>query len=259
MDFKNIKLFAFDLDGTIYQGNNLLAGAKELIKYLRDKDKQVVFHTNASGKTTKQIADKINQLGIECNEIDIFSPLRLAPDFLKKHIIDNVYVIGSGNFKNELTSNGINIIDSILANDVVVALDNEFNYNKLSIALSILMKGGRLIIANRDANYPVGNYDYLPGCGAIVSAISFASNKAGHDFCIGKPNVFMMEKISKQYNVHYKEIVVIGDSIDSDIEMARRYQSKSILISQNLTYFDGTEIVKNLQQLLMIIKNNIGD
>jgi len=259
MDFKNIKLFAFDLDGTLYRGESLLAGAKELIKYLRDNNKQVVFHTNASGKTIKQISDKLNRLGIECNEIDIFSPLRLAPDFLKKHVLNNVYVIGSDNFKNELENNGINIIDSVLANDVIVALDNEFNYNKLSIALSILMRGGRLIIANKDANYSVGNYDYLPGCGAIVSAISFASDKAGHDFCIGKPNVFMMEKISKQYNVHYKEIAVIGDSIDSDIEMALRYQSKPILISQNLTYFNGAEIVKNLNQLLMIIKNSIGD
>ena len=255
MCFDKIKLFAFDLDGTLYKGENLLTGAKELITFLRQEKYHVVFHTNASMKNPKQIAEKINLLGINCDEIDVFNPTRLAPDFLKKYEINNVYVIGSDSFKDELVKNEINVIDSILADHVVVALDPYFNYNKLSNALSIILKEGKLIIANRDNKYPVGNNWYLPGCGAIVSAIETA---AGCNICfeIGKPNIYMMEKISEQYNVNNDEIVVIGDSYDSDIQMAFNYKCKSILIEEEPSHNTNTKKVKNLQQLLMIIKNS---
>ncbi len=260
MYFNKIKLFAFDLDGTIYKGENLLDGAKELIQYLREEKYKVVFHTNASARNPKQISDKINRLGIECDEKDVFNPIRLTPDLLKKYSIDNVYVIGSDYFKNELTKNGINIIDSVFADHVIVALDQDFNYNKLSIALSIVLKEGKLIIANRDANFPISDNEYLPGCGAIVSAIECAS-KSNICFEIGKPSLHILKKISEQYDLSNEEMIVIGDSYESDIQMAMNYKCKSILIERENKHIHNTNVkkVKNLQQLLIMIKNNKGD
>ena len=42
------KLFIFDLDGTLYLGNQVLPGARELIKGLRAAGKSVCFYTNNS-------------------------------------------------------------------------------------------------------------------------------------------------------------------------------------------------------------------
>ena len=37
------KVFAFDLDGTIYTGNRLVEGAYEIVNYLRQRGAKVVF------------------------------------------------------------------------------------------------------------------------------------------------------------------------------------------------------------------------
>jgi ribonucleotide monophosphatase NagD (HAD superfamily) len=41
---EGIKLFAFDLDGTVYNGDQLIPGAYELIDYLRNNNYKVIFH-----------------------------------------------------------------------------------------------------------------------------------------------------------------------------------------------------------------------
>ena len=48
---EKIKLFAFDLDGTLYFGEEIAPGATELINYLREKYK-IAFFTNNSSQTS---------------------------------------------------------------------------------------------------------------------------------------------------------------------------------------------------------------
>lgn len=49
------KLFIFDLDGTLYLGNQVLPGARELIKGLRAIGKSVVFIPTILQKACKPI------------------------------------------------------------------------------------------------------------------------------------------------------------------------------------------------------------
>ena len=96
-----IKLFAFDLDGTLYLGEKAVPGAVELIQYLI-KDYQVVYFTNNSTKTRQQIRDKLKRLNIPSEINQIYTSSSATVAYLREAGLDNLYVIGSHEFRSEV-------------------------------------------------------------------------------------------------------------------------------------------------------------
>ena len=70
-------------------------------------------------------------------------------------------------------------------------------------------------------------------------------------------NTYILSKIAKAYRVKHYEIVVVGDSLESDIQMALNYNSKGILISSNgIDKNENVIVMENLNKLLNYIRKN---
>jgi len=249
----NIKLFAFDLDGTLYVGENEVDGAARLVERLRKKYK-IAFFTNGSARTVGEVHKKLERLGFRCEPAEIYTSSSATVQYLKEQGIDNLYVVGSESFRRELENGGLRIADDSSAMNLVVGLDSSFNYEKIAIALAVLRKGGKFITCNTDSAFPVGPDKYMPGCGAMVGAIS-ASAKKGPDFIVGKPNTYILSKIAEDYKVEHDEIIVVGDSYESDILMALAYKSRSILIRGGDHVSDGDVlVVEDINQIWTYIR-----
>lgn len=247
------KLFAFDLDGTLYLGEDILPGATELVDYLVDKY-QVVFFTNNSSKQLGDIYSKLNRIGIKCNPEQVYSSGHLTALYLKETGIDNLYVIGSKGLSSEIKKMGLRIIDDDSAENIVVGLDLDFNYKKIETALAILLKGGKFIACNEDMNFPIGKHRFMPGCGSMVAAVSSASARRP-DFVVGKPNTYILAKILQDFKVKRSEVIVVGDSYESDIEMALNYNCKGVLVNSSSKIINNDILVtKNLKSLLKNLK-----
>ena len=63
--------YVFDLDGTIYLGDNRLPGAKRLIEKLRELGKKVVFVSNNPTRDPKMYAEKLTRLDLHTQENEI--------------------------------------------------------------------------------------------------------------------------------------------------------------------------------------------
>jgi len=108
-DLKDIKLFAFDLDGTLYIGETAVVGAVELVRFL-SKDHRVVYFTNNSTKTKSQIRDKLERLQFACELDDVYTSSSATAAYLKESGINDLYVIGSPGFQSELKDQGLRIV-----------------------------------------------------------------------------------------------------------------------------------------------------
>ena len=249
----NIRLFAFDLDGTLYNGDNLIEGAVDLIRFLK-KSYNVVFFTNNSTKTRKDIYNKLKCFGFNCNMNEIYTSSYSTAKYLVEAKVNNVFVIGSKGLRTEIINNGICIVDNHLAENLVVGLDFEFNYKKIEIAMSILANNGKFIVCNKDSFFPVGGNRNMPACGAMVGAIATAANKEP-DFVVGKPNTYILLKIEKAYRTEHHEIVVVGDSYQSDVMMAKKNKSKAILVNSKNDYIEDNVLqIENPTKILQYLK-----
>ena len=115
---------------------------------------------------------------------------------------------------------------------VIVGLDPNVDYARLSTAMSAVADGARLIATNADARYPTPA-GFLPGAGSIVAALATAT--ATTPEVIGKPAPAMFSATIEASGVPASETVVVGDNPDADIVGAHRAGCAAILVLTGVT------------------------
>lgn len=244
----NIKLVAFDLDGTIYYGKELIEGAKETVEYFRKLGKRVVFLTNNSTKSRKSILRRLCSIGIECNKEDVFSAGYISALHSKNEELQNIYIYGSTDLIEEFQELGIDCVDSVKAENLVIGYKPSMSYKDLTEAIQVGFKANIIIACNKERTFLGGNKEIMPGCGAMVAPIEHCLNRKS-DFVVGKPNTLMLDIIKDFYSLKSNEVLMIGDTYESDIMMAKNSNVLGILINKSNIKYDCI-MVKNIDEII---------
>ena len=206
--------YLIDMDGVIYRGSRLIPGADRFISLLRERGIPFLFLTNNSQRTRRDVAIKLQRMGIEADIDDIFTCALATARFLAtQDPRGTAYVIGEGGLLNSLHSNKYAIVD----NDpdyVVVGEGRTVNFEMVEKAVRMIKGGAKLIATNMDPNCPT-DQGLRPGCGAIVAMLEKATGTKA--FSVGKPSPVMMRMARKALNLRTDEVTVIGDTMDTDI------------------------------------------
>ena len=191
---REFDVYAFDLDGTIYLGDGLLPGAKELVETLRDRGHTVRFLSNNPTKDPREYAEKLDGLGLPTPVEEIVNTTVTTTHWLLEHTPDAVvYPISEEPLKRAFREAGIAMSEDPAEIDVVVAsYDRTFEYRKLQIAFDAIWfhRRARLIATNPDRFCPFPGGRGEPDCAAIVAAIE-ACTGATCEANLGKPNPAM--------------------------------------------------------------------
>lgn len=202
------------MDGVIYHGNRILPGAVEFIKWLQNNNKEYLFLTNNSGKTPKELNQKLERMGVEVTEDHFYTSALATAEFLRAQAPGcSAYVIGEAGLLNALYNAGITMND-VNPDYVVVGEGPNYSLESLTKAVNLVLGGARLIGANSDVS---GNIEggIAPACRALVAPIEMATGKQAY-FC-GKPNPLMMRTGLRLLGCHSEDAVIIGDRMDTDI------------------------------------------
>ena len=233
MNFKPLQIFIFDLDGVIYLGNELIPGAKEVLKTLTDRKKQIFFLTNNATQTRVKFSEKLRKMGIPAHPDQIITSAFTTAQVLRKSYPNaRVYIIGEEGLINEFKEAGFQIISEEETENpidlVIVGLDRNVTYRKLANALCAITNGAKFIATNTDPTLPT-DQGLLPGAGCIVAALSAAVGSEP-EMIIGKPNPFMIEYILENQQISPIAAVIIGDRYSTDILAGLRAHIKTILV-----------------------------
>lgn len=240
--FEETKAVLFDLDGTIYYGSKIIDGANEAIDHCRDCGKRVFFLTNNSTKTRRQIFDKLQGMGISCNYEEVITSGYVSALHVLQNGIKNLYVCGTDNLRLELEDFGIKPVSEDEAENLLIGYDPDFDYVKCTIAVRVAKKAKRLIACNKERVFQGEGAKWFPGCGAMVAPIEWCSNRQV-DYVVGKPNTLLLETLCDEFDLKKDEVLMVGDTYESDILMANRFGCPSILISDN-EYLDTISVGK---------------
>jgi 4-nitrophenyl phosphatase len=204
-----------DLDGVVYLGDQGVAGSGRALRAVEEAGVGLLFATNNATKTPEQVATKIaTTTGFAADPASIVTSAVVTAARLAGRV-DAALVVGGVAIEAALDEVGIATTqDWQEAGVVVVGLDTELTYDKLSRATLALSNGALFYATNTDSTYPTPQ-GLLPGAGVMVGALAISSGL--EPVVSGKPQPAMAEHIAK---MTVSPVLVVGDRPETDVAMA---------------------------------------
>jgi 4-nitrophenyl phosphatase len=214
--------YVFDLDGTIYLGDELLPGAARLVAALRARGAAVRFVSNNPTRDPRRYAEKLADLGLPAPVAEIVNTTVTTTRWLLEHHPGAVvFPIAESALVEALAEAGIRISEDPAEIDVVIAsYDRAFDYRKLQIAFDAIWFHRRalLVATNPDRFCPLPGGRGEPDCAAVTAAIE-ACTGTTRTATLGKPDPGMLRAALAGLDVAAEDCVVVGDRLETDIRM----------------------------------------
>ena len=219
--------FLIDMDGVIYKGSQIIPGADDFINLLLDREIPFMFVTNNSQRTQRDVAWKLNKMGIAVEDRHVFTCSQATAQYLSwKTPGGTAYVIGEGGILQALHNNGYTIVDTD-PDYVIVGEGRTMTLEMIERATNMIRNGSRLIATNPDPSCPTAD-GLRPGCGAIVAMLEKATGVEA--FSVGKPSPVMLRMARKELGLTTDQMFMIGDTMETDILGGVQMGYRTILV-----------------------------
>ena len=267
--------FLFDCDGTLYHAGTALPHVSQAIEFLHSLGKRVFFVTNTSSRSREQLRDKLRGLGVPCEAEECVPSCVFAATYVKRAHPEarRVYVIGGQGVVDELAKEGIaseggpaddalpfresdfaaqaDAIGRAGFDGVVVGWDTGLTYSKIVKSSLVFQRhpGCFFYATNDDPADRVGEW-LLPGNGPLLKGIEAACSacapqRRGREvpygceaMVLGKPNPAYARLIAEWNGIDLGRSVMVGDRLDTDIEMGARAGMRTLFV---LSGVDGLD------------------
>ena len=231
---KNIKHFALDMDGTIYNGSTLFPFTNNFLNYLKTNGIGYSFLTNNPSKSTSDYLKHLDKMGISATKEEMYTSAVATINYIKNHhpAIKRLFILGTPSMVKEFEEAGfISTADS--ADDkpdaLVVGFDTSLVYARLCRAAYWASQQLPYFATNPDWVCPTDQPNILVDCGSICACIAGAT-KRNPDIVIGKPDPGMLDGIIQKYQLKPHEIAMVGDRIYTDVQMAKNAGALGVLV-----------------------------
>ena len=252
-----MRLFLFDMDGTLYLGDSLFPFTLPLLESIRKAGKKYLFMTNNSSKSVEDYVRKLEKLGITATHEDFITSSQATAFYLHKHHKgQRLYVCGTESLKSELRKEGFPITTNLAEVDcIVMGFDTELTFQKLHDVSYLLSTHPHLpyIATNPDIVCPT-EFGSVPDCGSVCAMIFNATGRT--PVVIGKPNALMPELAMEHHGYSKKETCVIGDRIYTDVKSGLNAGIAGILVLSGET---TEEILKESPDKPDLVLKNAGE
>jgi NagD protein len=224
--------FIIDMDGVIYHGNRLLPGVTDFLAWLEASGKRYLFLTNSSERTPKELQEKLKRLGIDVGEEHFYTSALATASFLSNQKPNgSAYIIGDAGLIHALYSVGYSV-NNVNPDYVVVGETHSYNFEKVELAVNLVIRGAKLIGTNSDISGPI-EVGITPSTKALIAPIEIASGKKA--YFVGKPNPLMMRIALKRLGVKREDAIVIGDRMDTDVRSGLESDLDTLLVLSGIT------------------------
>ena len=227
---KEKELFIFDMDGTIYLGDNVFDFAVDFINRLRENGKRVLFFTNNASHTDAFYLNKLTSKGFAPKREEIMTSGDVTKVFLKRmRKGKSVYLVGTEELVEDFYNSGVRLFsgDAPSVDIVVTSFDTELTYEKLSNACRFVRNGAEYVSTHPDYNCPTED-GFIPDSGAIAAFVTASTGKTPTYF--GKPYVETLDMICEATGVSKEKMCIFGDRLYTDIALGANNDVTSVLV-----------------------------
>lgn len=228
-----IRVFALDMDGTIYLGEKWIDGAKRFLERITESGRSFTFLTNNSSKNPSAYVEKLHRMGFDVGEEKIVTSGQAMIWYLKKNYPGKrVFLLGNELLSEEFRAAGIEL-DNDAPEIAVVGFDTSLDYAKMCRVCDFVRSGMPYFSTHPDYNCPTET-GFIPDAGAIMAFIH-ASAFRWPDKIIGKPHTvisdYLLDRLRADMpDLERSEIAMAGDRLYTDIAAGVNAGFRSILV-----------------------------
>lgn len=214
-----------DLDGTVYQGRDLLPGVATAIHRLRAAGLPLLFTTNTSRKSRRDILAFLSELGLDVEAQEVFSAPVAAAGWLLERGVSRIQLLLPESTRDDFA--GFEITDEDPDMVLVGDLGGGFTFERLNAAFRSLRGGAGLVAVHRNRYWlPEGGPTL--DAGPFVAALEYAARTDAT--LVGKPSAAFFRTAASRTGVPMARLAVVGDDVESDVMGARAAGLQSIQV-----------------------------
>jgi 4-nitrophenyl phosphatase len=231
-----LRLVALDLDGVVWKGDQVLAGAREALEDVLARGLDLRYVTNNSTAQRESVSGRLATAGLPAGVERVLTSGVVCSTWLRARLPEgsSVLVVGEEGLVRELREAGLDayqasggqgvstgepsVVGSASPAAVVIGMDRSFNYETLAAAQAAVGSGALYVATNDDATFPTPG-GLRPGAGSIVAAVSTAAQK--DPVVVGKPNAAVAETLALITGTPSADTLFVGDRLETDIAMAK--------------------------------------
>lgn len=228
MDLTQKRCFVFDLDGTVYMGDNPILGTVDFIRRNLERF-DIHFLTNNTSKNLNDYVCKLQGMNIPMGLPRMLSPLIPLADRLEREGVTEIYPVGNANFQAYLRERlpHLRFGNSANCEAVVVGYDTELTYQKLAESCLLLQRPNVRFWATHPDDVCPSPQGPLPDTGSFIALYEKATGRTP-EVVFGKPSTLIVEPLLAKYKP--EEMVMVGDRLYTDKVMAENAGMDFILV-----------------------------
>ena len=255
MKFKGV---AFDMDGVLRIGEHPVDSVNKTLKYLEKSKIPYMISTNECRFSENELRDNLNEIGIDISsDCEIYTSGMATRDYIKKKLEKNPNTIYSVGIIGEIglfeTLNELAVYPNFKICDVppkykttlilVIGTLNKIKITNLEKGLKWIKSGAKVIKTCSDTTDPSSKGDYNLAMPSHILHLLEYNVKTTKGYSLGKPHPIHAQKIKNVFkNIPVNEILFVGDTILTDIQLAEENCIQSCLV---LTGNTNKETLKN--------------
>ena len=113
---KKKKLWLLDMDGTIYNENQIFEGTLDFLNQIRQNGGRYIFITNNSSKSVADYVKKVNDMNIPAGYEDFYTSSQATAMYIKEHYPgQTVYCMGTRSLIQELRESGLRVVTVLMS------------------------------------------------------------------------------------------------------------------------------------------------
>ena len=227
-----------DMDGVLVHEEQMIPGADTFLAWLRSRGAPFLVLTNNSIYTRRDLSARLRLTGLDVPESAIWtSALATAafPDSQRPG--GSAFVIGEAGLTTALHAAGYTLTERE-PDYVVLGETRTYSFERISLAIRLIVSGARFIATNPDATGPSPDGP-LPATGSVAALISRATGV--EPYYVGKPNPLMMRSALNALDAHSETTAMIGDRMDTDVVAGLEAGLETILVLTGISTRESAE------------------
>ncbi|MGW0393044.1 HAD-IIA family hydrolase [Streptomyces sp. NPDC003042] len=218
-----------DLDGVIQVGPHAVPHAVPVLRQLAHRGLPLVYVTNNALRAPGEVAERLRGLEVPAAERDVVSSAQAAARLAEEQCgrAARVLVVGGTALHRALRERGLRPVRSAQEDPagVVQGFAPTVSWQELAEVGYAVARGIPWIVTNTDLTAPTTR-GTAPGNGALVAVVRAATGAT--PFVAGKPSAALLREAARRVGANRP--LMVGDSLDTDIEGARRAGYDSLLV-----------------------------